>query len=515
MLKIGEEKKPLKKRILNWITDHKIVVIITGIACALYLAFLIIELVVCSVVSVSYEQQLVGKAYQGSRLAYYFAEDNRAACEWTSSVTTPLPEDGVVNNNLDYAVHYDLFTGEVVLELNNDSYDVYFYYGSEEICYFEEYGDYYYPVEIESSGESEQTDDPDAIETTEVSTVNDVDLTEETNPDDPTFETAQTQPPETENLETQPVVTEPEETELPSYPAATEPEETQPSSRPTATEPEETQPSSRPTATEPEETQPSSRPTAMEPEETKPSSRPTATEPEETQPPSRPTATEPEETQPPSRPAVTVPEETQPVTRPVVTTPSCSHSFSKATCTEPEICKDCGYKQGSPLGHRYSDATCTTPQICTSCGYEQGSLLEHQYTDATCTTPRTCSVCGKTSGTATGHSWMEKVETVHHEEEGHYEEVLADTYKVTIYLCFFCGYNQEGYPSLSDLRVHMEEHKNHADYEFVMGYDDYLSDSREEWEYVYEEQWIVDQEAYDEEVVIGRRCTVCGSEEEY
>ena len=37
---------------------------------------------------------------------------------------------------------------------------------------------------------------------------------------------------------------------------------------------------------------------------------------------------------------------------------SCEHSYKKATCTEPQVCKKCGKTKGRPLGHEYEDGVC-------------------------------------------------------------------------------------------------------------------------------------------------------------
>lgn len=78
------------------------------------------------------------------------------------------------------------------------------------------------------------------------------------------------------------------------------------------------------------------------------------------------------------------------------------HQFTPATCTEPEICSDCGETRGEPLGHDWQPATCTTPETCSRCGETRGIPVDHDilYTEIqapTCTDPgigeQRCQTC--------------------------------------------------------------------------------------------------------------------------
>jgi len=51
------------------------------------------------------------------------------------------------------------------------------------------------------------------------------------------------------------------------------------------------------------------------------------------------------------------------------------HSWSNATCTEPQKCS-CGETQGDALGHDWKDATYEAPKTCSRCGITDGSPLE-------------------------------------------------------------------------------------------------------------------------------------------
>ncbi|MBO5199685.1 MAG: hypothetical protein J6B93_00235 [Clostridia bacterium] len=80
------------------------------------------------------------------------------------------------------------------------------------------------------------------------------------------------------------------------------------------------------------------------------------------------------------------------------------HKFSKATCTEPKTCIDCGYVSGESLGHDTSKATCTKGATCSRCSATI-SALGHSYSSATCVTPSTCTRCKLTRGSALGHDF--------------------------------------------------------------------------------------------------------------
>lgn len=140
-------------------------------------------------------------------------------------------------------------------------------------------------------------------------------------------------------------------------------------------------------------------------------------------------------------------------------------------------------------------------------------ICNHYYIAANCLKPMTCTYCGDTVGTVdtSAHTWKPVTAVVHHEEVGHYEDVEV-SYQKTVYLCFFCGYNQDGYDSLEALRSHMTVHSNKVDYNYVIGCPDLLADTREVWASRIEQQWVVDEEAYDETVTTGYICTICNKQ---
>ena len=129
--------------------------------------------------------------------------------------------------------------------------------------------------------------------------------------------------------------------------------------------------------------------------------------------PTEPKPTEPKPTEPkPTEPKPTEPKPTEPKpTEPTPTNPPHTHSWSgwtqtKApTCTEPgtetRTCS-CGATETRPvnaLGHTWQE----TAPTCTEAG------------------SKTCKVCGKqeSGASALGHDW------VHHDEEGHWQDVLT------------------------------------------------------------------------------------------
>lgn len=63
-------------------------------------------------------------------------------------------------------------------------------------------------------------------------------------------------------------------------------------------------------------------------------------------------------------------------------TPEHTHTFSDATCTQPQRCV-CGKTRGKALGHIWKNATCTTPQKCTVCSITKGKA-KHKYANGVC-----------------------------------------------------------------------------------------------------------------------------------
>ncbi len=147
---------------------------------------------------------------------------------------------------------------------------------------------------------------------------------------------------------------------------------------------------------------------------------------------------------------------------------------------------------------------------------EQTQPCSHYYTEATCAAPMTCTLCGDTRGTVddNAHNWEAVTATVHHKEVGHYEE-QTDYVKKTKYLCFFCGYNQDGFYSMDALREHITVHSHYGfDYDLIVKNLESHTDTYEVWEPVTETVWVVDQKAFDETIVTGYTCSICKEHKE-
>lgn len=141
----------------------------------------------------------------------------------------------------------------------------------------------------------------------------------------------------------------------------------------------------------------------------------------------------------------------------------------------------------------------------------ESQLCYHQYAAATCIAPMTCSICNETSGAidSSAHKWETNTAVVHYDEVGHYEYVEV-SYKKTVYLCFFCGYNQVGYATIDDLRDHISVHSACSDYNYVVSRPDLLADTKQVEDTRMERQWVVDQQAHNETVITGYTCSLCG-----
>lgn len=112
----------------------------------------------------------------------------------------------------------------------------------------------------------------------------------------------------------------------------------------------------------------------------------------------------------------------------------------------------------------------------------------------------------QTSTTEHIHSFEEHVEVIYHPEEGHYEEYCVsegyteERYEVYSYYCYRCGEIMDDW----DTFLIMEHSGMHGAY----GTGRVLVETIEH-PTVYEEAWVVDKEAYYEEVVTNI-CSQCG-----
>ncbi len=75
-----------------------------------------------------------------------------------------------------------------------------------------------------------------------------------------------------------------------------------------------------------------------------------------------------------------------------------------ATCTEPQVCLECGAVLEPAKGHVSADPDCEKPQICAVCGVEIAPATGHTPSgEVSCVTSVTCTVCGTVLNAAAGH----------------------------------------------------------------------------------------------------------------
>ena len=109
---------------------------------------------------------------------------------------------------------------------------------------------------------------------------------------------------------------------------------------------------------------------------------------------------------------------------------------------------------------------------------------------------------------ASGHTWEEITQAVEHDEVGHYEEVVTGYNTVTVYQCAVC---YDRFDSLERYYTHFDDHLATSDALVAIFRDRYTTS--QEQQPIYGNQWVVDEKAYTEWRVIGRKCRVCGKTE--
>lgn len=128
------------------------------------------------------------------------------------------------------------------------------------------------------------------------------------------------------------------------------------------------------------------------------------------------------------------------------------------------------------------------------------------------------------SGTEHQHTWEAQYSTVHHDEEGHYEKVcVQEAYDEPVYewhnFCNYCGLDITASGESVDTHITLCGPPMPEDHPFykpgaTMG-SSYgavrVQVDTKHYEAVYENQWVVDKEAYDEQVLTGYKCTTCGA----
>ncbi|MCM1494493.1 MAG: hypothetical protein NC089_01680 [Bacteroides sp.] len=130
---------------------------------------------------------------------------------------------------------------------------------------------------------------------------------------------------------------------------------------------------------------------------------------------------------------------------------------------------------------------------------------------------------GNQVGSTHQHTWQAQYRTVHHDEEGHYGNVcVKEAYDEPIYeghyVCNYCGKDITasgegpdhciacGPPYPPDHLLYGQFETQGSSYGTIR-----VQVGTTHHEAVYEEKWIVDKKAYDEQVLDGYKCTTCGA----
>ena len=124
------------------------------------------------------------------------------------------------------------------------------------------------------------------------------------------------------------------------------------------------------------------------------------------------------------------------------------------------------------------------------------------------------------------HEWVDVVETIHHEEEGHeetvvlqeaYDEILDIVEEVRISKCRCrCGqiFDNDAQWEAHSIELADDEEDIHDSFTVTYIYEEtVIGQETIHHEAVTETVWVVDRPAYDEEIVTGRRCLMCGATE--
>lgn len=106
----------------------------------------------------------------------------------------------------------------------------------------------------------------------------------------------------------------------------------------------------------------------------------------------------------------------------------------------------------------------------------------------------------KTDPCANGHNWVAMTQTVHHNEQGHYERVETKSAS-NVFKCPMCN---KKFESLNDYYTHFDS--NYPDLYWMRE-----SYTVEIVPAEYDNKYVVDKAAYDEVVTTGYKCSVCGT----
>ncbi|MCM1494666.1 MAG: hypothetical protein NC089_02580 [Bacteroides sp.] len=132
---------------------------------------------------------------------------------------------------------------------------------------------------------------------------------------------------------------------------------------------------------------------------------------------------------------------------------------------------------------------------------------------------------GNQGGGTHQHTWQAQYRTVHHDEEGHYENVcVKEAYDEPIYeghyACDYCGKDITASGEGPDHCIGCGPPMPEDDPFYMPGVITTLGSGYGtirvqvetiHHEAVYEKKWIVDKKAYDEQVLDGYKCTTCGA----
>lgn len=140
-------------------------------------------------------------------------------------------------------------------------------------------------------------------------------------------------------------------------------------------------------------------------------------------------------------------------------------------------------------------------------------------------TQHTCSVCGysykdnytdpigggdtPTPPPVHTHEWEEVYETIHHDEEGHYEHrCVEEAWDEPVYetkaVCKVCG---KWFDTADEVGSHIEwEHDGEGSYTAKKVITHYIHHDA-----VYKDVWVVDKPAWDEKKLTGYKCKTCGA----
>lgn len=170
--------------------------------------------------------------------------------------------------------------------------------------------------------------------------------------------------------------------------------------------------------------------------------------------------------------------------------------------TEDEITEknNSDYKEPTTGKNDFQKEESTTNKKTPEKEEDTKSSTTKETTSSTTTTTNAVTECN--------HNWIAITKVVHHDEEGHYGMVEKQR-PVTMYKCPVC---YKKYASLNEYYSHFDSsHRPSYSGDPVGAFRNQYT-TVTEYEYYEVEEWIVDREAYEETVVTGYKCSICGKE---